>query len=144
MASCAGEESAREVNKSRSKPTHLVQRVANNFRVLEADVLLDELAGREELVARLAAELALLFLLDERAREAVELLLARVAAKVSQVERRGVSQQRDALLELGNPASLCGTGREQSVGAGEETVRSADAPAASLDGARTVSCRRTC
>lgn len=144
MASCAGEESAREVNKRRSKPTHLVQRVANNFRVLEADVLLDELAGREELVARLAAELALLFLLDERAREAVELLLARVAAKVSQVERRGIGEQRDALFKLGNPAGLCGMGREQSVGAGEETVRSADAPAASLDGATTVSCRRTC
>lgn len=89
------------------KKTNLVEAVAEHVRVLEPQVLLDKLARREQFAALFAPELALLLLLDVRRQEAVLLLLARLGAKVAQVERRQVRHQRDAPVERADPVGLC-------------------------------------
>jgi hypothetical protein len=78
---------AEETRKRRKTQTHLLQRLPNKLPMLQRNVLLNKLPRREELVTFLAPELALLFLLNVRLNEAVELLVARLATEVTDVDR---------------------------------------------------------
>ena len=77
-----------------------VVEILDEVRVFCRDVLLEEVGSLEQLVARLAPELALGLLLDVRERDPGDLLVDVLSSDLGRVERASVEQDRELAIQV--------------------------------------------